>query len=162
MRHPKTERDQWRHEPRKSGQADLVKSNLDRFHPFPKPQVVGPIPTEGAKWKWGIPTGTRCGHPRFGDSFGLWFTAAITLYRRSTWRRVTPALRVIPSDVFVFLSRELSSAGTRERCIVPVSDSNKSAINNVRTDNSRGRPDLGLWALIFSSITTANAELPDK
>ena len=129
---------------------------------FPKPQVACSIHAGGAKWKWGIPTGTRCGHPRFGDSFGLWFTAAITLYRRSTWRRVTPALRVIPSDVFVFLSRELSSAGTRERCIVPVSDSNKSAINNVRTDNSRGRPDLGLWALIFSSITTANAELPDK
>ena len=32
----------------KSGRAETVKSNVDRFHPFPEPQVAGPIPAEGA------------------------------------------------------------------------------------------------------------------
>ena len=32
----------------KYGRAETVKSNVEKFHSFPKPQVVGPIPTEGA------------------------------------------------------------------------------------------------------------------
>ena len=32
----------------KCGRAETVKSNIDRFHSFPKPQVAGPIPAEGA------------------------------------------------------------------------------------------------------------------
>ena len=33
---------------KKSGCAETVKSNEDRFQSFPQPQVVGPIPIEGA------------------------------------------------------------------------------------------------------------------
>ena len=32
----------------KSGRIETVKANIDRFQPFPKPQVAGPIPAEGA------------------------------------------------------------------------------------------------------------------
>ena len=33
---------------KKSGRAETVKSNVDRFHSFLKPLVVGAIPAEGA------------------------------------------------------------------------------------------------------------------